>query len=95
MTHIDEAIERIRHPESSSLALRLDPVLKLSVPLALSNILGRVNLVQSHQLNQAEAASGANATPLMVRTHKFVDKKQHSRLHMLNVCKFRPVVFGL
>ena len=63
--------------------------------LSSRHILRRVDLVQSHELDEAETASRVDPTPLMIRPHEVVDEQQNSCLHMLDICKFGVAVLGL
>ena len=75
MAYANQAIERVGDPEGPSLYFRFDSVLGFNSTLTLCNILGRVNLVQPHELDEAETASGADPAPLMIGPHEFVNKQ--------------------
>ncbi len=95
MAHADEAVERVGDPKGPSLGLRLDPVLGLGGTLPLGYVLGRINLVQPHELDEAKAASRTDPAPLMIGPHEVVNEQQHPRLHVLNVGKLSVAVLGL
>ena len=95
MAHANKPVKRVGDPERPSLDLCLDPVLGLTSSLLRCDILGRINFVESHELDKAETASRADPASLMIGPHKFVDKYKNSRLHLLDVGKPDVAVLGL
>ena len=70
-----EAIERVGDPEGPLLHFRLDHVLGFNSTRTLCNIFARVNLVQLHELDEAETASGVDPALLMIGPHGFASKQ--------------------
>ena len=95
MAHANKPVKRVGNPECPSLDLCLDPVLGLTGSLLRCNILGRIDFVESHELNEAETASRADPASLMIGPHEFVDEYKNSRLHLLDVGITNVAVLGL
>ena len=95
MAHADEPVKRVGNPERPSLNLSLDPVFGLTRSLLRCNILGRIDFVESHELDEAETASRADPASLIIGPHKFIDKYKNSCLHLLDVGSTDVTVLGL
>ena len=74
MAHANKSVKRVGNPEGTPLDLCLDPVLGLTSSLLHCNILGRINFVEAHELDEAETASRADPASLMIGPHQLVDK---------------------
>lgn len=95
MSHADEPVKRVGNPERPSLDLSFDPVFGLTGSLLRCNILGRIDLVESHELDETETASRADPASLIISPHKFIDEYKNSCLHLLDVGNTDIAVLGL